>query len=95
MNTEIFEIGKVSRCFGCASDETFDTIEAADQFRFTAVRSFAFFGTIVIIKTVIEFLLRAFEVVENNEDMVLIYPAMDIFEALLTLYTLYCTFMFC
>ena len=63
--------------------------------RFTAVRSFAFFGTIVIIKTVIEFLLRAFEVVENNEDMVLLYPAMDIFEALLTLYTLYCTFMFC
>ena len=30
LNTEIFEIGKVSRCFGCASDETFDTIEAAD-----------------------------------------------------------------
>ena len=33
LNTEIFEIGKVSRCFGCASDETFDSLDAADQFR--------------------------------------------------------------
>ena len=30
LNTEIFEIGKVSRCFGCASDETFDSLDAAD-----------------------------------------------------------------
>ena len=30
LNTEIFEIGKVARCFACASEETFDSIEAAD-----------------------------------------------------------------
>lgn len=30
LNTEIFEIGKVARCFACASEETFDTIESAD-----------------------------------------------------------------
>ena len=58
LNTEIFEIGKVSRCFGCASDENFDSIETADQFRQTTVRSFAFFGTVTLIKTMVEFLLR-------------------------------------
>ena len=39
---EIFEIGKVSRCFGCASDETFDSIDSADRFRISTVRSFVF-----------------------------------------------------
>ena len=96
LNTEIFEIGKVSRCMSCASEETFDDIEAADQFRRNTVRTFAFFGTIVFVKTITEFLLRKFYMNDNiNENAVLIFPALDIFETLLTIYTLYCMFMLC
>jgi hypothetical protein len=97
LNTEIFEIGKVSRCFGCASDETFDSIEAADNFRQTTVRSFAFFGSVTLAKTLLEFFLHAFYFVdpESNATANMIFPALDIFEVLLTLYALYCTFMFC
>ena len=94
LNTEIFEIGKVSRCFGCASDETFDSIEAAEDFRRTTVGSFAFFGTISVIKTLTEYFLRSYYVLENSEEALLVYPALDIFEMLITLYALYCAFMF-
>ena len=95
LNTEIFEIGKVSRFFGCASDETFDTIEQADKFRRNTVRSFAFFGSLTVMKSLSEFFLNKFYVADTSETAVLVYPALDIFETLLTLYTLYCTFMFC
>ena len=97
LNTEIFEIGKVSRCFGCASDETFDSLDAADQFRQTTVRSFAFFGFVTIVKTLLEFFLHTyyFTDVNTSEEANLIFPALDIFEVLLTIYALYCTFMFC
>ena len=95
LNTEIFEIGKVSRCFNCASDETFDDIEAADQFRRNTVRSFAFFGIMSLAKTITEFVLRKFYMETIQENAVLIFPALDIFETLLTIYTLYCMFLLC
>ena len=96
LNTEIFEIGKVSRCFGCASDETFDSLDAADQFRQTTVRSFAFFGFVTFVKTLLEFFLHTYYFTDYDSDEAnLIFPALDIFEVLLTIYVLYCTFMFC
>jgi len=95
LNTEIFEIGKVSRCFSCASEDTFDSMETADQFRRNTVRSFAVYGTMTFIKTTTEFLLRKFYMQDVAETAVLIFPALDIFETLLTLYTLYCTFLLC
>ena len=95
LNTEIFEIGSVSRCFGCASNETLDTVETADKFRLNTVRSFALFGSVTFIKTLGEFFLRAYYVFEDAEEASFVYPALDIFEVLLTLYALYCSFMFC
>ena len=96
LNTEIFEIGKVARCFTCASVETFDSIENADQFRKNTVRSFAFFGIMTFVKTMTEFLLREFYMQDNiSETAVLIFPALDVFEMLLTFYTLYCTLLLC
>ena len=95
MNTEIFEIGRVSRCFGCASYETFDSLEAANEFRLTTVRSYAFFGTVTVVKTLVELLLRTMYVSQVRDDAYLIYPALDIFETLMTVYVLYCSLMFC
>jgi len=95
LNTEIFEIGKVARCFKCASDETFDSIEAADKFRRNTVRSFAFFGSMTFVKTIAEFLLQQFFFKDISETAILIFPALDLFETLLTCYTLYCTFLLC
>ena len=48
-------------------------------------------------KTLLEFFLHAFYFVDEatSEEANLIFPALDIFEVLLTLYALYCTFMFC
>ena len=94
LNTEIFEIGKVSRCFGCASEETFDTLEAADSFRKGTVRSFAFFGVVMILKTITEFLLHTYGVFEGTDEGTIIYSALDIFEVLLLIYVLYCACMF-
>ena len=96
LNTEIYEIGKVSRCFGYASDENFDTLEAADDFRKNTIRSFLIFGLITTAKTVIEFILHKFY--SNsvlNEESNLVYAALDIFEVLVTMYVLYSMFMFC
>ena len=96
MNTEIFEIGKVSRCFGCASDETFDSIESADTFRKSIIQSFKFFGLIALAKTIIESLLHMFYVKGDlNEETSLLFPALNIFEVLVTLYAIYKTYMFC
>ena len=95
LNTEIFEIGKVSRCLGCASDETFDSIESANNFRLSTLRSFFFFGIVTVAKTVVEFLLRKFYVDDAGDEADLVFPALDIFETLITLYTLYCMSMFC
>ena len=92
---EIFEIGKVSRCFGCASDETFDSIDSADRFRISTVRSFVFFTTLVIAKTMAEFFFIYYELFETNEQIYFVQPALDVFELVLTLYTLYCTSLFC
>ena len=61
------------------------------------MRSFAFFGTVTLIKTLLEFFLHTYYFVDGamSEEANLIFPALDIFEVLLTLYALYCTFMFC
>ena len=66
---EIFEIGKVSRCFGCASEETFDRIEDADRFRVSTIRSFVFFTCLVIAKTLTEFFFRFYGLFEANEQI--------------------------
>ena len=94
LNNEIFEIGTVSRCFGCASNETFDTMEAANEFCLTTFRSFAFFGTVTVVKTLVELLMRSMYADQLSDEAYMIYPALDIFETLLVLYVLYCTFMF-
>lgn len=95
LNVEIFEIGKVSRCFGCASEETFDHIESADEFRSSTMRSFVFFTTLVIAKTLTEFFFIYYGTFEKNEQVYFVQPALDVFELVLTLYTLYCTYLFC
>ncbi len=59
------------------------------------MRSFAFFGTVTVIKTILEFIMRKYYVSETSETASMIFPALDIFEALLMLYVLYCTLMFC
>ena len=71
-------------------------METADKFRLNTVRSFALFGTVAIVKTLTEFFIRNYYVVsENSDGASLIYPALDIFEVLMTMYALYCAFMFC
>lgn len=40
---EIFEIGKVSRCGSCASDETFVDLREANAFRRSTLRAIVFF----------------------------------------------------
>ena len=92
---EIFEIGKVSRCFGGCAEETFDRIEDADRFRVSTVRSIVFFTVIVILKTISEFSIRYYHLFEENEQIYFVQPALDVFELVLTLYTLYCTLLFC
>ena len=64
---EIFEIGKVSRCCGCASEETFDRIEDADGFRVSTIRSFVAFTILVIAKTLTEFFFTYYGLFEANE----------------------------
>ena len=46
-------------------------------------------------KTITEFVLRKFYMETIQENAVLIFPALDIFETLLTIYTLYCMFLLC
>jgi len=48
-----------------------------------------------MIKTLLEFFLRKYYVLDSPETAVLIFPALDIFEALIMLYALYCSLMFC
>ena len=92
---EIFEIGKVSRCFGGCAEETFDRMDDADRFRLSTVRSIVFFTVIVILKTIAEFSLRYYHLFEDNEQIYFVQPALDVFELVLTLYVLYCTLLFC
>lgn len=92
---EIFEIGKVSRCFGGCAEETFDCVEDANRFRVSTVRSIVFFTVIVILKTITEFSFRYYNLFEENEQIYFVQPALDVFELVLTLYTLYSTLLFC
>ena len=61
----------------------------------TTLRAFAFFGTVTVVKTLVELLLKTLYVSQVNEEAYMIFPALDIFETLLTFYVLYCSFMFC
>jgi len=47
------------------------------------------------LKTLTEFILRKFYLDDIPQTAVLIFPALDIFEILLTLYTLYCILLLC
>lgn len=48
------------------------------------------------VKTLLEFFLHTYYFTDYDSDEAnLIFPALDIFEVLLTIYVLYCTFMFC
>ena len=49
----------------------------------------------IVLKTFIEFFLRTFYIIDEADESNLVFPALNIFEVLLTLYVIYCTFMFC
>ena len=59
------------------------------------MRSIVFFTIIVILKTISEFSIRYYHLFEENEQIYFVQPALDVFELVLTLYTLYCTLLFC
>ena len=59
------------------------------------MRSFVFFTILVIAKTLMEFFFICYGTFEKNEQVYFVQPALDVFELVLTLYTLYCTYLFC
>ena len=69
MNTEIFEIGKVSRFFGCASDENFDSIEAASSFHSSVFRSYTLLVTFTCLKMLLTyFITQSSLIIERGSD---------------------------
>lgn len=96
LTIELFEIGHVSRCGLCSSEEVFDTLQDAENFRRTTFRSIVLYMlmTILIYVAEILFLHYYYYDVSNVEAFDFIKPALDFFELLVVGYCVFSLQMF-
>jgi len=84
----------VSRCFGCASEETFAIVEQADKFRVSILRAIGIFTIGTFLKTLTVFYLGWYEMFETQDQIDFVIPALDCTELLFVTYMAYCMNLF-